>query len=103
MTAPMGPLVVFDDESYMYVLKDLAFAEAWWERPDEYGRGFDATARPLRLVGGPHGVRFELTGEEPDEAELRRLVADHYRRHLGGESPPSAPALTDFLGQLPHE
>ncbi|OEJ96685.1 hypothetical protein [Streptomyces thermolilacinus] len=103
MTAPIGPLIIFDDDSHMYVLKDQAFAEAWWEMPDECIHGFDALARPLRMTGEPHKVRIELTGEEPGEQELRRLVATHYRRHLRGQVPPPATALSDFVAALPSE
>lgn len=96
-------MIIFDDEYYMYVLRDQALAEAWWEMPDEYACGFDALARPLRMTGEPHKVRLELSGETPDEAELRRLVADHYRRYLGGQLPPSATGLADFVAALPLE
>ncbi|MFE0427620.1 hypothetical protein [Streptomyces sp. NPDC058953] len=75
MTSPIGPVILFDDDHYMYVLRDQALAEAWWEMPDEYTRGFDALARPLRMTGEPHRVRLGLTGAEPDEAGLRRHVA----------------------------
>ncbi|MCX5398944.1 hypothetical protein [Streptomyces sp. NBC_00102] len=100
---PTAPVIIFDDEFHMYVLRDQAYAEAWWEMPDEYSRGFDATARPLRMTGEPHRIRLEPTGEEPDEAGLRRMVADHYRRYLPGQPPPSAPGLADFVAQLPRE
>ncbi|WP_328720033.1 hypothetical protein OHT52_11400 [Streptomyces sp. NBC_00247] len=103
MTTPAAPVIIFDDEFHMYVLRDQAYAEAWWEMPDEYSCGFDATARPLRMTGEPHRVRLEPTGEEPDEARLRGLVADHYRRYLPGRQPPSAPGLPDFVAQLPRE
>lgn len=96
-------MILFDDESHMYVLRDQAFAEAWWEMPDEYTRGFDALARPLRMTGGPHEARLGLTGEEPDEAELRRLVAGHYQRYLRGQVPPEGTALPEFLAALPRE
>ncbi|MER5220509.1 hypothetical protein [Streptomyces flaveus] len=103
MTTPIGPVIIFDDEFHMYVLRDQAFAEAWWEMPDEYTCGFDALARPLCMTGESHKVRLELTGEEPDEAELRRLVANHYRRYLPGQVPPPATALSDFVAALPSE
>ncbi|WP_220297076.1 hypothetical protein [Streptomyces sp. MBT84] len=103
MTTPIGPVIIFDDEFHMYVLTDQAFAEAWWEMPDEFSCGFDALARPLSMTGEPHRVRLELTDREPDEAELRRLVANHYRRFLPGEAPPQAPALADFVAALPRE
>ncbi|RZU12735.1 hypothetical protein EV567_4835 [Streptomyces sp. BK239] len=96
-------MILFDDDLHMYVLRDQAFAEAWWEMPDEYTCGFDASARPLRMTGEPHRVRLELTGAEPDEAQLRRLVAGHYQRHLRGEASPEATALADFLAALPRE
>lgn len=67
-----------DDDCYMYVLQDRASAEAWWEMPDGYACGFDALARPLRMTGEPHQVTLELSGDEPAEADLRRLVAGHY-------------------------
>lgn len=103
MTTPTAPVIIFDDESYMYVLRDQAYAETWWEMPEEYTCGFDATARPLRMTGRPHEVRLELTGEEPDEPGLRRMVAGHYRRYLGGQLPPSATRLSEFVAGLPRE
>ncbi|MBV1948452.1 hypothetical protein [Streptomyces sp. BV129] len=103
MTAPTAPVILFDDDHYMYVLKDQAFAEAWWEMPDEFTVGFDALARPLSMTGEPLDVRLALAGEEPEEAELRRLVADHYRSHLRGQMPPQATALADFVAALPRE
>ncbi len=103
MTAPTGPLILFDDDSYMYVLPDRAFAEAWWEMPDEYTCGFDALARPLRMTGEPHRVVLALRGDEPAEAELRRLVAGHYERFLPGRTPPRATDLADFVAELPVE
>ncbi|GHC84663.1 hypothetical protein RFN57_00295 [Streptomyces violaceochromogenes] len=51
--------------------------------PDEYACGFDALARPLRMTGEPHQVTLELSGDEPAEADLRRLVAGHYQRFSG--------------------
>ncbi|MFE3092623.1 hypothetical protein ACFXG1_02240 [Streptomyces sp. NPDC059248] len=103
MTSPIGPVILFDDDHYMYVLRDQALAEAWWEMPDEYTRGFDALARPLRMTGEPHRVRLGLTGAEPDEAGLRRLVADHYRHHLRDQAPPEATTLAEFVAALPRE
>lgn len=87
----------------MYVLRDHAYAEAFWELPEEYTCGFDALARPLRMVGEPHQVRLELTGAEPDESELRRLVANHYRRYLRAQEPPQANSLSEFVAALPRE
>ncbi|MFV0131785.1 hypothetical protein ACLGIH_00585 [Streptomyces sp. HMX87] len=103
MTAPIGPVIIFDDEFHMYVLRDHAFAETWWEMPGEYACGFDALTRPLRMTGEFHKVRLELTGEEPDEAEVRRLVANHYGRFLRGQVPPQATALSDFVAALLRE
>ncbi|MFG3120777.1 hypothetical protein ACGFYO_02095 [Streptomyces sp. NPDC048201] len=103
MTAPTAPLILFDDDHYMYVLKDRAFAEAWWEAPDEFAVGFDALARPLSMTGEPFDVRLALAGEESDEAELRRLVAEHYRDHLRGQVSPRAAVLADFVAALPRE
>jgi hypothetical protein len=102
-TPPTGPVIIFDDDSHMYVLKDQAVAEAWWEMPDEYTCGFDALARPLRMTGEPHRVRLELTRADPDEAELRRMVAEHYRRHRRGETPPQATDLSEYVTALPCE
>ncbi|WP_306324810.1 hypothetical protein [Streptomyces venezuelae] len=95
-------MILFDDDSYMYVLPDRASAEAWWEMPDEYACGFDALARPLRMTGKPHQVTLELSGDEPAEADLRRLVADYYQRFLRGNMPPQA-ALSEFIAGLPVE
>ncbi|MFJ4849327.1 MULTISPECIES: hypothetical protein [unclassified Streptomyces] len=103
MTRPTGPVIIFDDAFHMYVLRDQAFAEAWWEEPGEYICGFDALARPLRMTGEPHRVHLELTGAEPDEAELRRLVAGHYHRCLRGQRPPQAADLAEFVAALPRE
>ncbi|CAM5613566.1 hypothetical protein GCM10010329_18340 [Streptomyces spiroverticillatus] len=103
MDAPIAPLILFDDDHYMYVLKDRASAEAWWEMPDEYGCGFDALARPLRMTGEPLRVSVELTGEGPAEGELRRLVAGHYERFLNGRTPPDATGLAEFVAELPVE
>ncbi|WP_405634068.1 hypothetical protein OG543_00540 [Streptomyces sp. NBC_01178] len=103
MTTPIGPVILFDDDYYMYVLKDRASAAAWWEMPDEYACGFDALARPLRMTGEPHRVTLELSGEEPAEADLRRLVADHCRRFLRGRTPPGGSALSEFIAGLPVE
>lgn len=99
----MSRVIIFDDEFHMYVLRDQALAEAWWEMPDEYTCGFDAMARPLRMTGEPHKVRLEPTGEAPDEAGLRLLVVNHYRRHFPGQLPPSATGLADFVAALPLE
>lgn len=33
---PIGPVILFDDDYYMYVLEDQASAKPWWEMPDEY-------------------------------------------------------------------
>ncbi|MER7575211.1 hypothetical protein [Streptomyces sp. NPDC126514] len=96
-------MVLFDDDYYMYVLQDRAFAEAWWEMPDEYACGFDALARPLRMTGEPHRVTLELSGDEPAAADLRRLVTDHYRRFLRGQTPPQGSALAEFIAGLPVE
>lgn len=96
-------MILFDDEFHMYVLTDQAFAEAWWEIPDEYTCGFDALARPLRMTGEPHQVHLELTGEEPNEAELRRMVASHYQRFLRRQVPPEATDLSEFVAALPRE
>ncbi len=96
-------MILFDDDHYMYVLQDRAFAESWWEMPDEYACGFDALARPLRMSGEPHQVSLELSGDEPAEADLRRLVADHYERFLRGQAPPEASALSEFVAGLPVE
>lgn len=87
----------------MYVLRDQASAEAFWEMPDEFTCGFDSLARSLRMAGEPHQVRLELASGEADERELRRLVANHYRRYLRGQAPPQAPALRDFVAALPRE
>jgi hypothetical protein len=103
MDTPIGPVIIFDDDFYMYVLRDRASAEAWWEMPDEFTLGFDAPARPLGMTGEPHQVRLELTGGAADEAELRRLVAGHYRRHLRGQEPPRTSSLSDFVAALPRE
>ncbi|MET9589501.1 hypothetical protein ABZY45_00825 [Streptomyces sp. NPDC006516] len=103
MPTPIGPVILFDDDLYMYVLKDRASAEAWWEMPDEYACGFDALARPLRMTGEPHRVTLELTGDEPAETELRRLVGEHYRRFLRREVPPEATGLSAFVAGLPVE
>ncbi|MFD8294741.1 hypothetical protein ACFV13_00780 [Streptomyces bauhiniae] len=103
MPTPTAPLILFDDDHYMYVLKDQAFAEAWWELPEEFTHGFDALARPLSMTGEPHGIHLFLTGEAPNEAELRRLVATHYDRHLRNQTPPQASALAEFVAALPRE
>ncbi|MFE5597019.1 hypothetical protein [Streptomyces sp. NPDC056549] len=103
MTTPIGPVVLFDDDYYMYVLQDRASTEAWWEMPDEYACGFDALARPLRMTGEPHRVILELRGDEPAEADLRRLVAGHYQRFLQGQAPPRASDLSEFIAGLPVE
>ncbi|MGW0854314.1 hypothetical protein [Streptomyces sp. NPDC002690] len=103
MTTPIGPVILFDDDHYMYVLQDRAFAEAWWEMPDEYACGFDALARPLLMTGEPHKVVLELSGDEPADADLRRLVADHYQRFLHGQAPPRASVLSEFVAGLPVE
>jgi hypothetical protein len=97
---PIGPLILFDDDSHMYVLQDQASAEAWWEMPDEYACGFDALARPLRMAGEPHQVALELSGDEPAEADLRRLVASHYQRFLHGQAPPRTSDLSEFVAGL---
>ncbi|MEU1543781.1 hypothetical protein ABZ461_38000 [Actinacidiphila glaucinigra] len=101
MTSPAGPVILFDDDLHMYVLANAAHAETYWEEPGEYTRGFDARARPLRMTGEPHRVTLELTGAAPDEAALRRLVADHYRRFLPREAPPRAAGLAEFVASLP--
>jgi hypothetical protein len=93
-------VILFDDDHYMYVVQDRASAEAWWEMPDEYACGFDALARPLRMTGEPHQVTLELSGAEPAEADLRRLVADHYQRFLHGQAPPRASNLSEFVAGL---
>ncbi|PNV31496.1 hypothetical protein C1708_03575 [Streptomyces sp. DH-12] len=103
MTMPIGPVILFDDDYHMYVFQGGTFAEAWWEMPDEYICGFDALARPLRMTGEPHQVALELTGDEPAEADLRRLVADHYQRFLRGQAPPQASGLAEFVAGLPVE
>ncbi|WP_432104746.1 hypothetical protein [Streptomyces sp. bgisy091] len=103
MTAPVGPVVLFDDDYYMYVLQDRASAEAWWEMPDEYACGFDALARPLRMTGEPHRVVLELRGDAPAEADLRCLVARHYQRFMRGQTPPRASGLPEFIAGLPVE
>lgn len=103
MPTPAAPVILFDDDHYMYVLKDQAYAEAWWEEPDEFTHGFDALARPLSMTGVPHAVHLNLTCEAPNEPELRRLVAHHYDRHLGKKTPPQAPALAEFVAALPRE
>ncbi|WP_329017626.1 hypothetical protein [Streptomyces sp. NBC_01601] len=103
MTTPTAPLILFDDDHYMYVFEDQASAEAGWEMPDEFTVGFDAPARPLSMTGEPLDVRLALAGEVPEEAELRRLVADHCRGHLRGQVPPQATALADFVAALPRE
>ncbi|MFJ3718037.1 hypothetical protein [Streptomyces sp. NPDC090057] len=100
MTTPIGPVILFDDDHHMYVLPDRASAEAWWEMPDEYACGFDALARPLRMTGEPHRVSLELSGGEPAEADLRRLVAAHDQRFLHGQAPPRASDLADFVAGL---
>lgn len=100
---PVGPVILFDDDYHMYVLQDRASAEAWWEMPDEYACGFDALARPLRMTGEPHQVTLELKGDESAEADLRRLVADHYRRFLRRQAPPEASDLSTFVSGLPVE
>ncbi|WP_431966766.1 hypothetical protein [Actinacidiphila sp. bgisy160] len=101
MNAPAGPVILFDDDLHMYVLKDVAHAEAYWELPEEFTCGFDAHARPLRMTGEPHRVALKLTGAAPAEAEPRRLVADHYRRFLTQEVPPQAAGLAEFVASLP--
>lgn len=103
MTAPTGPVILFDDDFHMYVLRDVAHAEAYWEMPDEYTCGFDAQARPLGMAGEPHRVTLELTGAAPAETALRRLVADHYRRFLPREAPPQAADLAEFVAALPRD
>ncbi|MFD4542623.1 hypothetical protein [Streptomyces bauhiniae] len=103
MPTPTAPLILFDDDHYMYVLRDQAYAEAWWEEPGEFTRGFDALARPLSMTGVPHAVHLTLTGEAPNEAELRRLVAHHYDRHLGKQTLPEASTLAEFVTALPRE
>ncbi|MET8113612.1 MULTISPECIES: hypothetical protein [Streptomyces] len=103
MSTPIGPVILFDDDHHMYVIRDRASAEAWWEMPDECVCGFDALARPLRMTGEPHRVTLELTGDEPAEADLRRLVAEHYRRFLHGQAPPRAFDLSVFVAGLPVE
>lgn len=100
---PFGRVILFDDDHYMYVLQDQGSAEAWWEMPDEYVCGFDALARPLRMTGEPHQVTLELAGDEPAEADLRRLVTDHYQRFLHGQAPPQASGLAAFVAGLPAE
>ena len=94
-------MIIFDDDHYMYVLRDQASAEAYWEMPDEFSSGFDSLARPLRMSGEPHQVTIELGSVEPAEAELRRRVADHYRRFLTGQVPPGASDLSQFVAELP--
>lgn len=103
MITPIGPVVLFDDDYHMYVLPDRASAEAWWEMPDEYALGFDALARPLRMAGEPHQVTLELSGDHSAEADLRRLVADHYQRFLPGQAPPRRSDLSEFVAGLPVE
>ncbi|MEV0303611.1 hypothetical protein [Streptomyces prasinus] len=103
MSTPIGPVILFDDDHHMYVIRDRASAEAWWEMPDECVCGFDALARPLRMTGEPRRVTLELTGDEPAEADLRRLVAEHYRRFLHGQTPPRAFDLSVFVAGLPVE
>ncbi|WP_431951314.1 hypothetical protein [Actinacidiphila sp. bgisy167] len=53
------------------------------------------------MTGEPHRVSLERSGAPPDEAELRRLVADHYRRFLPRRMPPRAAALAEFAASLP--
>ncbi|WP_406387717.1 hypothetical protein [Streptomyces sp. NBC_00887] len=103
MNMPIGPVILFDDDYSMYVLEDRASAEAWWEMPDDYSCGFDALARPLRMTGEPHQVSLELNGDEPAEAELRRLVANHYQRFSHGQVPPRSCDLSEFVAGLPVE
>ncbi|MEU1618374.1 hypothetical protein ABZ479_13890 [Streptomyces sp. NPDC005722] len=101
MTAPTGPVILFDDDFHMYVLADVARAEAYWELPEEYTCGFDARARPLGMTGEPHRVTLQLTGAAPDEPELRRLVAGHYRRFLPRAEALRAAGLAEFVASLP--
>ncbi|MEU8654245.1 hypothetical protein [Streptomyces sp. NPDC048737] len=68
-------MITFDDEFHVYVLRDRASDEAWWEMPDGYSCGFDAPAGPLRMSGEPHRVAVELAGEEPAEVVSRRSAA----------------------------
>lgn len=95
--------ILFDDDRHMYVLRDRASAEAWWEMPDEYVCGFDALARPLRMTGEPHRITLELASGEPAEADLRSPVADHYPRFLHGQALPRASDLAAFVAGLPVE
>ncbi|MFF4554389.1 hypothetical protein [Streptomyces sp. NPDC001422] len=98
---PTGPLIIFDGDQYMYVLRDQASAEAFWEMPDEFVCGFDSLARPLRMSGVPHQVSIEVGSDEPAEAELRRRVVDHYQRFLPGQVAPRASDLSQFVAELP--
>ncbi|MGW6215261.1 hypothetical protein [Streptomyces sp. NPDC055109] len=98
---PTGPLIIFDDDHYMYVLRDQPSAEAFWEMPHEFACGFDSLARPLLMSGAPHQVSIEVGSDEPAEAELRRRVADHYQRFLPGQVPPRASDLAQFVAELP--
>ncbi|WP_431994389.1 hypothetical protein [Streptomyces griseoflavus] len=103
MTDPIGPVILFDADHHMYVLRDRGSAEEWWEMPDDHVCGFDALARPLRMAGEPHQVTLELTGDEPAEADLRRLVAGHYWRFRRGQAPPRSSDLSVFVAELPVE
>ncbi|MET7826958.1 hypothetical protein ABZT23_20000 [Streptomyces sp. NPDC005386] len=98
---PIGPLILFDDDHYMYVLRDQTSAEAFWEMPDEFVCGFDSLARPLRMSGEPHQVSIEVGSVEPTVAELRRRVANDYQRFLPEQVPPGASDLSQFVAELP--
>ncbi|MEU3290449.1 hypothetical protein [Streptomyces longwoodensis] len=45
-------------------------------------------------------MTLELSGDEPAEAGMRRLVADHYQRFLNGQVPPQASDLSQFIAKL---
>ncbi|MFF0191251.1 hypothetical protein [Streptomyces sp. NPDC005244] len=98
---PIGSLIIFDDDYYMYVLRDQQSAEACWEMPDEFVCGFDCLARPLRMSGAPHQVSIDIGSDEPAEAELRRRVAEHYQRFLPEQVQPRASDLSQFVAELP--
>jgi hypothetical protein len=105
---PVPPLLVFDNDDYLYVLRTLEYAESWLEpmTVEEITAIFDARGRPARAYlsrdkSHPEGrAHIKLLAVEPNLEDMRSRVGAYLTRYESDLLYISALNSAEMLNQL---
>ncbi|MGW6138106.1 hypothetical protein [Streptomyces sp. NPDC055140] len=78
MTAPVDPVLLFDESGRMFILHDPALANALIESEEEFLEGYDGQGRPVRACGEPGNVSLALIAAGPQGDKVRARVERYY-------------------------